>query len=196
MRGVWGETLSPRDAWAVGRSFATVVRRAGGMRVAVGYDGRLSSPKLEAALVQGLCDGGITVRRIGPAPTPLLYYAVASAEDVHGGIEITGSHNPKDHNGFKILRPRPIHRHQPRMGLCALPEGEMQHVGGFGLIIAIACGAADMEMRAVVRPGAGGGMVNHGPAPHPAPTPPAPAPCNRAAKAGLPRHQAGIPRCR
>ena len=102
MRGVWGETLSPRDAWAVGRSFATVVRRAGGMRVAVGYDGRLSSPKLEAALVQGLCDGGITVRRIGPAPTPLLYYAVASAPDVHGGIEVTGSHNPKDHNGFKL----------------------------------------------------------------------------------------------
>jgi phosphomannomutase len=102
MRGVWGETLGPRDAWALGRSFATIVRRAGGTRVAVGYDGRLSSPRLEAALVAGLCAGGITVRRIGLSPTPLLYYAVASAPDVHGGIEVTGSHNPKDHNGFKL----------------------------------------------------------------------------------------------
>jgi len=102
MRGVWGETLGPCDAWAVGRSFAEVVRRNGGHRVAVGYDGRLSSPALEAALVAGLTEGGMTVRRIGLSPTPLLYYAVASAEDVHGGIEITGSHNPKDHNGFKL----------------------------------------------------------------------------------------------
>ena len=102
MRGVWGETLGPRDAWAVGRAFAVCVRRAGGSCVAVGYDGRLSSPALETAVVEGLVEGGITVRRIGLAPTPLLYYAVASAQDVHGGIEITGSHNPKDHNGFKL----------------------------------------------------------------------------------------------
>jgi phosphomannomutase len=102
MRGIWGETLDPRDAWALGRSFAMVVRRAGGTRAAIGYDGRLSSPALEAALVQGLVDGGITVRRIGLAPTPLLYYAVASAPEVDGGIEVTGSHNPKDHNGFKL----------------------------------------------------------------------------------------------
>jgi phosphomannomutase len=102
MRGVWGRTLGPRDGWAVGRSFAECVHRAGGNRVAVGYDGRLSSPALEAAVVEGLREGGITVRRIGLAPTPLLYYAVASAEEVHGGIEITGSHNPKDHNGFKM----------------------------------------------------------------------------------------------
>jgi phosphomannomutase len=102
MRGVWGETLSARDGYAVGRSFATVVHRAGGTCVAVGRDGRLSSPELERAVVQGLCDGGIDVRRIGLCPTPLMYYAVASAEQVHGGIEITGSHNPKDHNGFKM----------------------------------------------------------------------------------------------
>ena len=102
MRGVWGETLSARDGYAVGRSFATVVRRAGGSCVAVGRDGRISSPALEQAVVQGLCDGGIAVRRIGLCPTPLMYYAVASAEQVHGGIEITGSHNPKDHNGFKM----------------------------------------------------------------------------------------------
>jgi len=102
MRGVFGETLGPRDAFAVGRAFATIVRRAGGSCVAVGRDGRLSSPALEAALVAGLCQGGVNVRRLGLVPTPLLYYAVASAEEGHGGIEVTGSHNPKDHNGFKM----------------------------------------------------------------------------------------------
>ncbi|WP_353230580.1 phosphoglucomutase/phosphomannomutase PgmG [Novosphingobium sp.] len=102
MRGVWGQNLGLRDAYSVGRSFATCVRRAGGRCVAVGYDGRISSPALESALVLGLCDGGIAVRRIGLCPTPLLYYAVASSDEVHGGIEVTGSHNPKDHNGFKM----------------------------------------------------------------------------------------------
>jgi phosphomannomutase len=102
MRGVWGVTLGPRDAYALGRSFATRVRRADGHRVAVGRDGRLSSLELETALIAGLVAGGVDVRRIGLGPTPLLYYAVASAPEVHGGIEVTGSHNPKDHNGFKM----------------------------------------------------------------------------------------------
>ncbi len=102
MRGVWGETLRKRDGYALGRSFATRVRRAGGTCVAVGRDGRLSSPALEAALIAGLIEGGIDVRAIGLCPTPMLYYAVASAQEVHGGIEVTGSHNPKDHNGFKM----------------------------------------------------------------------------------------------
>lgn len=102
IRGRWGHSLGPRDAWALGRSFAEVVRRAGGDCVAVGRDGRLSSPELEQALVLGLAEGGVDVRRIGLAPTPVLYYAVASAPEVHGGIEVTGSHNPKDHNGFKM----------------------------------------------------------------------------------------------
>jgi phosphomannomutase len=102
MRGIWGETLRPDDARAVGRAFAACVRRAGGTRVAVGRDGRLSSPALESALVEGLRAGGITVRLLGLCPTPLVYYAVASAPEVDGGIQITGSHNPKDHNGFKF----------------------------------------------------------------------------------------------
>lgn len=71
--------------------------------VAVGYDGRLSSRQLEAALVAGLTECGVDVVRIGLGPTPMLYYAEASAKDVQGGIQITGSHNPADHNGFKIV---------------------------------------------------------------------------------------------
>jgi phosphomannomutase len=103
IRGVVGRDLGPDDAYALGRCFATVVRRAGGRKVAVGYDGRLSSPSLEAALVEGLTASGADVVRIGLGPTPMLYYAEASGEDVDGAIQITGSHNPADHNGFKLV---------------------------------------------------------------------------------------------
>ena len=103
IRGIIGETLGPDDACAIGRSFATLLRRAGGQKVAVGYDGRVSSPLLEHALVEGLTASGCDVVRIGMGPTPMLYYAEASAEDVDGGIQITGSHNPANYNGFKMV---------------------------------------------------------------------------------------------
>jgi phosphomannomutase len=103
IRGIIGETLSSADAYAIGRSFATLLRRAGGSRVAVGYDGRLSSPELEEAVVAGLNASGVDAVRIGMGATPMLYYAEASAEDVHGGIQITGSHNPPNYNGFKMV---------------------------------------------------------------------------------------------
>jgi len=103
IRGVVGQTLGPDDAHAIGRSFATVVRRAGGQGVAVGYDGRLSSPMLEEALVDGLMQGGVDAVRIGMGPTPMLYFAESSMEEVEGGVQVTGSHNPADHNGFKMV---------------------------------------------------------------------------------------------
>ena len=103
IRGIIGETLGPDDARAIGRGFATLLREAGGHKVAVGYDGRVSSPMLEHALVEGLTASGCDVVRVGMGPTPMLYYAEASAEDVHGGIQITGSHNPANYNGFKMV---------------------------------------------------------------------------------------------
>jgi phosphomannomutase len=103
IRGIIGETLGADDARAIGRGFATLLRRAGGRKVAVGYDGRVSSPMLEAALVEGLNASGVDVVRVGMGPTPMLYYAEASMEDVDGGIQITGSHNPADYNGFKMV---------------------------------------------------------------------------------------------
>ena len=103
IRGVIGETLGPDDARAIGRSFGTLLRRAGGSKVAVGYDGRTSSPMLEHALVEGLTGSGCDVVRIGMSATPMLYYAEASTEEVDGGIQITGSHNPPDYNGFKMV---------------------------------------------------------------------------------------------
>jgi phosphomannomutase len=108
IRGIVGETLGPDDAHAIGRGFATRVRRAGGTRVAVGRDGRLSSPELEASLIKGLTESGVDVVKVGLGPTPMLYFAEATLE-VDGGIQITGSHNPGHYNGFKmVLQHRPF----------------------------------------------------------------------------------------
>jgi len=102
IRGIIGKTLGEADAAAIGRSFGTRVRRNGGKRVAVGFDGRLSSPGLEAALVEGLNAVGIDAVRVGVGPTPMLYYAVYEL-GCDGGVMITGSHNPPDYNGFKMM---------------------------------------------------------------------------------------------
>ena len=102
IRGVVDETLSDKDAWALGRAFASVVTEHGGKSIAVGRDGRLSSPMLEAALVEGLTAGGVDVIRIGLGPTPMLYFAVNTLP-VDGGIMVTGSHNPANYNGFKMM---------------------------------------------------------------------------------------------
>ena len=108
IRGVVGKTLSTDDAGAIGRTFGTIVRRAGGIRVAVGRDGRTSSPAMETALVEGLLASGVNVIRTGMGPTPQLYWAEAELE-VDGGIQITGSHNPAEYNGFKmVLQHRPF----------------------------------------------------------------------------------------
>ncbi len=109
IRGIIGETLGEADAHAIGRGFGTVVRRAGGRRVTVGFDGRLSSPKLEVALVDGLTAAGCEAIRIGLGPTGMLYWSVPALE-ADGGVMITGSHNPPDYNGFKMtLADRPFY---------------------------------------------------------------------------------------
>ncbi len=102
IRGIVGKTLSGDDAFAIGRVFGTTVARAGGTRVAVGRDGRLSSPELEPRLVAGLMASGMEVLRVGVCPTPMLYYA-AHALETHGAVMVTGSHNPPDYNGFKSM---------------------------------------------------------------------------------------------
>ena len=124
IRGIIGETLGPDDARAIGRGFGTLIRRDGGRKVAVGYDGRISSPILEHALVEGLCASGVDVVRIGLGPTPMLYYAEASADDVDGGIQITGSHNPPNYNGFKM-----VFKGRPFFGADILKLGEMAAAG-------------------------------------------------------------------
>ena len=102
IRGIVGETLGEADAYAIGRGFATRVRRNGGTRVAVGWDGRVSSANLAAELVRGLTESGVDVVRVGLGPTPMLYFAEATLE-VDAGVQVTGSHNPAEYNGFKMV---------------------------------------------------------------------------------------------
>jgi phosphomannomutase len=102
VRGIVGQSLNPADAYALGRSYAALAASEGARKVAVGRDGRTHSPELEAALVRGLTEGGLDVVRIGMGPSPMLYFAVSTL-DVQGGIQVTGSHNPADYNGFKML---------------------------------------------------------------------------------------------
>ena len=102
VRGIVGQTLFAEDAYALGRSFAALATSEHARRVAVGRDGRTHSPELEAALIEGLTQGGLDVVRIGMGPSPMLYFAVATL-DVQGGVQVTGSHNPADYNGFKML---------------------------------------------------------------------------------------------
>jgi phosphomannomutase len=102
IRGIVGQTLHAADAFAIGRVFGSIVARAGGTTVAVGYDGRLSSPALEFALVDGLIASGMEAVRIGRGPTPMLYYAATTLK-TDGAVMVTGSHNPPNYNGFKMM---------------------------------------------------------------------------------------------
>jgi len=102
IRGIVGETLQAPDAYAIGRTFGSMVARNGGRTVAVGYDGRLSSPELERALVQGIVASGIEAIRVGLCPTPMLYFASVT-QKADGAVMVTGSHNPPNYNGFKMM---------------------------------------------------------------------------------------------
>ncbi|HEY1128606.1 MAG TPA: phosphomannomutase/phosphoglucomutase [Roseateles sp.] len=105
IRGVVGQTLNEELAEHLGRAFGTEAKALGEKAVAVGRDGRLSGPGLVAALIRGLQSTGLDVVDIGAVTTPMLYY-VAATRGKHGctsGIMVTGSHNPKDYNGFKMV---------------------------------------------------------------------------------------------
>jgi phosphomannomutase len=102
IRGIFGQTLYEQDAYKIGLGFSKFVREAGGDKVAIGFDGRLSSPALVEALAAGLLAGGVAVTDIGRGPTPMLYFASHHLA-ADGAIMVTGSHNPPDHNGFKMM---------------------------------------------------------------------------------------------
>jgi phosphomannomutase len=102
IRGIVGDTLTEADAYALGRGYAALASEEGARRIAVGRDGRTHSPDMEAELVRGLTEGGLDVVRVGMGPSPMLYFATFHLE-VDGGIQVTGSHNPSDYNGFKML---------------------------------------------------------------------------------------------
>ena len=101
IRGVVPATLTEAVAEALGKSFGSIARAEGQTAVAVGRDGRLSGPSLSAALVRGLVSVGVDVIDVGLVTTPMLYFAANTL--CESGIQVTGSHNPKDYNGFKMV---------------------------------------------------------------------------------------------
>ena len=101
IRGLVPTALNTEFALALGRAFGHHALAAGETTVAVGCDGRWSSPSLSAALVQGLVDVGVAVLDVGMVTTPMLYFAAHTL--CRSGIQVTGSHNPKDYNGFKMV---------------------------------------------------------------------------------------------
>ncbi|MDO9315589.1 MAG: phosphomannomutase/phosphoglucomutase [Burkholderiaceae bacterium] len=105
IRGIVGKTISEAFAEHLGRAFGSEAVKAGERAVAVGRDGRKSGPKLAAALIRGLMSTGLDVVDLGAVTTPMLYYVAATRgrRGCHSGIMVTGSHNPKDYNGFKMV---------------------------------------------------------------------------------------------
>jgi phosphomannomutase/phosphoglucomutase len=124
VRGLVGPDINPDAFEQVGRAYASLIRRRGGRRVAIGQDNRISSRELKAAFVAGVRAAGIDVVDIGTVTTPMLYFATAHWK-LDGGANITGSHNPVEYNGVKMVHP----------GAAPLTEEEIQ-----GLRAAIARG--------------------------------------------------------
>ena len=102
IRGVVGKDLTPQSVEIIGRAIGTTFRRHGKNNVVLGRDCRLSSPQFSDILTKGLLSTGLDVIRIGTVPTPLMYFTVFF-KDMESGIMITGSHNPADYNGFKMM---------------------------------------------------------------------------------------------
>ncbi len=105
IRGIVPSTLNEAVAEHLGRAFGTEALKLGEKAVAVGRDGRVSGPSLVASLVKGLRSTGVNVIDLGAVTTPMLYYVAATRGDIgcHSGIQVTGSHDPKDYNGFKMV---------------------------------------------------------------------------------------------
>ncbi len=101
IRGTVDKTISTKDAYAVGRTFGSVVARKGGKKIGLCYDGRHSSSFFAHAMIEGLMECGLAVESYGLGPTPLSYYAIY-ARELDAAISITGSHNPYDQNGIKL----------------------------------------------------------------------------------------------
>jgi phosphomannomutase/phosphoglucomutase len=102
VRGVADRDLTDQLAEDLGRAFGTFLTRRGQRRIVLGRDCRVSSPRLHASLLKGLLETGVALTDIGVGPTPMLYFSVFHL-DAEGGVQITGSHNPPQDNGFKLM---------------------------------------------------------------------------------------------
>ncbi len=125
IRGIYNQTLFDADAFFVGKSFASFLHKNGKKKISVACDGRASSPLLKAQLIKALVESGLEVLDVGLGPTPMLYFSVYHL-DCDAGIMVTGSHNPKDHNGFKMML-----RDRPFFGDDILGLGKLVEAGDF-----------------------------------------------------------------
>ena len=114
IRGIVDETITVDDVHIIGRAIGSEALSRGETQIFVGRDGRLSSPAFSEALITGLLSTGCDVCDIGAVPTPLLYFATCTLS-TQSGVMVTGSHNPRDYNGLKIV-----------LGGDTLAEGEIQ----------------------------------------------------------------------
>ncbi|PYS98686.1 MAG: phosphomannomutase [Acidobacteria bacterium] len=133
IRGIVGDQLTDETVATLGRAIGTFFAQNGARRIAIGYDARKSSPGFCDLLTRGFNDCGIDVVLIGMVPTPVLYHAVFT-KDVDGGVMITGSHNPPDHNGFKIC-----------LGKSTLFGSQIQEIKDIALSGTFAAGAGSVE---------------------------------------------------
>src|SRR5688500_15029982 len=101
IRGIVGEQLTDETVATLGRAIGTFFVQNGAKKIAIGYDARQSSPRFCDLLTAGFNETGCDAVLIGMVPTPVLYHTVFT-KDVDGGVMITGSHNPPDHNAVKI----------------------------------------------------------------------------------------------
>jgi len=130
IRGLHATELTDEVAEAVGRAFGTVLVREGGRRVALGRDVRPSSVRLAAGVERGFLACGLEVERVGLVPTPSLYYAVAS-RGLDGGLQVTGSHNPPEFNGFKMAkRSAPVFGSEIQAMLAMIEKGDFASGAG------------------------------------------------------------------
>ena len=102
IRGIVGRTLTPEIVEPIGRAIGSEARKRGGRKVAIGYDGRLSGPSLAAALARGIQASGADVIEVGRVTTPMVYFAAHHLQ-TGSGVAVTGSHNPPEYNGLKIV---------------------------------------------------------------------------------------------
>jgi len=125
IRGTVGDTLRDEDCYFIGRAFGTMVKRRGGKKVVVGYDGRESSPSFSANVMRGLTDCGLDVENIGLGPTPMVYFAMKT-RGMDAAVVVTGSHSPLSYNGIKMA-----YQSGPFYGAMVQEIGKISAAGDF-----------------------------------------------------------------
>ncbi|HEU4368202.1 MAG TPA: phosphomannomutase/phosphoglucomutase [Methylomirabilota bacterium] len=131
VRGRLGDDINPEVFRRIGQAYATLIRRNGGRTIAVGQDNRESSAGLKAGFIEGVRAAGADVVDIGEVPTPMLYFATAHWR-LDGGANITGSHNPVDYNGVKMVHPgaAPLGEDEIQSLRLLIVRGDLEHGSG------------------------------------------------------------------